>query len=54
MTPRLQLLLKKMMFTLPSFGKPLEIPLVAATSVEKAGFFKTIRDSISYLIWGKV
>jgi D-alanyl-D-alanine carboxypeptidase (penicillin-binding protein 5/6) len=32
---------------------PAEIPLITAVPVDKAGFFKRIRASIYYLIWGK-
>ena len=46
-------LLGKMMITLPSQALPIEAPLVAARSVGKAGFFKRIKDSFRYLIWGK-
>ncbi|MBX9804799.1 MAG: D-alanyl-D-alanine carboxypeptidase [Alphaproteobacteria bacterium] len=42
-----------MFITLPSQELPLEVPLVALKSIEKAGFFKKIRDSFLYLIWGK-
>lgn len=44
----------KILISLPNQQHPLEVPLVAATSVEKAGFFKKIKDSLSYLIWGKI
>lgn len=44
----------KIMITLPSQTLPVEVPLVAANSVGKAGFFKRIRNSFHYLIWGKV
>ncbi len=37
----------------PTFDHPLEVPLVAAKDVDKASFFKRIKNSISYLIWGK-
>jgi D-alanyl-D-alanine carboxypeptidase (penicillin-binding protein 5/6) len=43
----------KVIITLPSQELPIEFPLVAGMSVGKAGFFKRIRDSFSYLIWGK-
>jgi serine-type D-Ala-D-Ala carboxypeptidase (penicillin-binding protein 5/6) len=34
-------------------GKPpVEIPLVAAHSVERAGFFARIKAALSYLLWG--
>lgn len=46
--------LGKMIVYLPSQEQPLEIPLVAAVSVDRAGFLKKIRDSMSYLIWGKI
>lgn len=32
---------------------PVEIPLVTAVPVDKAGFFKRVKASISHLIWGK-
>lgn len=43
----------KMILTLPSQDSPIEVPLVATEPVEKAGFFKKVKDSFSYLIWGK-
>jgi D-alanyl-D-alanine carboxypeptidase (penicillin-binding protein 5/6) len=43
----------KVIITLPSQELPIDFPLVAANSVEKAGFLKRIRDSFSYLVWGK-
>lgn len=46
--------LGKMVVYLPSQKHPIEVPLIAGTSMERAGFFKKIKDSISYLIWGKV
>jgi len=46
--------LGKLIIYLPSQEQPIEAPLVAAASVDRAGFFKKIRDSISYLIWGKI
>lgn len=46
--------LGKLVVYVPSQAQPIEVPLVAAASVNKAGFFKNIRDSISYLIWGKI
>lgn len=46
--------LGKMIVYLPSQEQPMEVPLVAAASVDRAGFFKKIRDSMSYLIWGKI
>jgi D-alanyl-D-alanine carboxypeptidase (penicillin-binding protein 5/6) len=46
-------LLGKVMITLPSQARAIEAPLVAARSVGKAGFFKRIKDSFRYLIWGK-
>lgn len=44
----------KILIYLPSQDQPIEAPLVAAKSIDRAGFFKKIRDSISYLIWGKI
>ncbi|MCX7338512.1 MAG: D-alanyl-D-alanine carboxypeptidase [Alphaproteobacteria bacterium] len=38
--------------TSPALPKPIEIPLVAAITIEKAGFFKRMKDSVCYLIWG--
>jgi D-alanyl-D-alanine carboxypeptidase (penicillin-binding protein 5/6) len=46
-------LLGKVVITLPSQELPIEVPLVAAHAVGKAGFFKKIRDSFHYLVWGK-
>jgi len=43
----------KLIITLPSQELPVEFPLVAAHAVDKAGFFKKIKDSFRYLIWGK-
>jgi serine-type D-Ala-D-Ala carboxypeptidase (penicillin-binding protein 5/6) len=45
--------LGKVIITLPSQELPIEFPLVAASSIERAGFLKKIKDSFSYLIWGK-
>lgn len=47
-------LLGKMIIYLPSQAQPIEAPLVAAESVDRAGFFKKIKDSMSYLIWGRI
>jgi D-alanyl-D-alanine carboxypeptidase (penicillin-binding protein 5/6) len=46
--------LGKMIIYLPSQEQPIEVPLVAVASVDRAGFFKKIKDSMSYLIWGKI
>lgn len=46
-------LLGKVIITLPSQELPIEVPLVALRPIEKAGFFKRIKDSFHYLIWGK-
>lgn len=43
----------KIIITLPSQELPMEFPLVAENAVGKAGFFKRIRNSFRYLIWGK-
>ena len=43
----------KVIITLPSQELPMEFPLVAETAIGKAGFFKRIRNSFRYLIWGK-
>lgn len=43
----------KAVITAPTFETPLEVPLITAVEVKKAGFFKRIKASISYLIWGK-
>jgi len=42
----------KLIVKLPS-DYALEVPLVASTSIGKASFIKRIKDSFSYLIWGK-
>jgi D-alanyl-D-alanine carboxypeptidase (penicillin-binding protein 5/6) len=46
-------LLGKAIITLPSQELPIEVPLIAAQPIEKGGFFKRIKDSFHYLIWGK-
>ncbi|MGV8948781.1 MAG: D-alanyl-D-alanine carboxypeptidase family protein [Candidatus Paracaedibacter sp.] len=46
--------LGKMSIYLPSQEQPIEVPLIASASVDRAGFFKKIKDSMSYLIWGKI
>lgn len=43
----------KATITAPTLEIPLEVPLITAIEVKKAGFFKRITASISYLIWGK-
>lgn len=43
----------KVVVTAPTLEAPVEVPLVTAVEVKKAGFFKRITASISYLIWGK-
>lgn len=43
----------KAIITAPTLETPLEVPLVTAVEIKKAGFFKRITASISYLIWGK-
>ena len=43
----------KVIVSAPSLKENLEFPLVAAVTIEKAGIFKRIKDSISHLIWGK-
>lgn len=43
----------KVIVTAPTLEAPIEIPLITAVEVKKAGFFKRITASISYLIWGK-
>lgn len=43
----------KVIVTAPTLETPVEVPLIAAVEMKKAGFFKRIRASISYLIWGK-
>ncbi len=43
----------KAIITAPTFETPLEVPLITAVEVKKAGFFKKIKTSISYLIWGQ-
>lgn len=42
-----------LIISLPSQELPIEFPIVASKSVGKAGFFKRIKDSFHYLIWGK-
>lgn len=37
----------------PTLDQPIEVPLITAKDVDKASFFKRIKNSISYLIWGK-
>lgn len=37
----------------PTMPKPLEIPLIAATSIEKTGFMGSVYDSFTYLIKGQ-
>lgn len=37
----------------PTIDTPIEVPLVAAQAIERAGFFKRISASLSYLIWGQ-
>lgn len=43
----------KAVITAPTFDTPIEVPLITAVEVKKAGFFKKIKASISYLIWGQ-
>ncbi|WP_052045913.1 D-alanyl-D-alanine carboxypeptidase family protein [Candidatus Paracaedibacter symbiosus] len=43
----------KVLVTAPTLETPLEFPLITASEVKKAGFFKRIIASITYLIWGK-
>lgn len=43
----------KIVITGPTIDIPIETPLVVLQTVEKAGFFKRIYASLSYLIWGK-
>lgn len=43
----------KVIVSAPSLKENVEFPLVAAATIEKAGIFKRIKDSISHLIWGK-
>lgn len=43
----------KIIITGPTINTPIEVPLITAEAVEKAGFFKRIMSSLSYLIWGK-
>ncbi len=42
----------KIIITSSTLPKPIEIPLVAAVTIEKAGFFKRLKDSMTYLFWG--
>jgi serine-type D-Ala-D-Ala carboxypeptidase (penicillin-binding protein 5/6) len=43
----------KVIITAPTLDQPLEVQVIAAKDVDKASFFKRIKNSISYLIWGK-
>ncbi len=42
----------KIIVTSSVLPKPIEIPLFAAVTIEKAGFFKRLKDSMTYLFWG--
>ena len=42
----------KITVTSPALLKPIEFPLIAAVTIEKAGFFKRLKDAFTYLIWG--
>ena len=42
----------KITVTSSSLPQPIEFPLVAAITIEKAGFFKRLKDAFTYLIWG--
>jgi D-alanyl-D-alanine carboxypeptidase (penicillin-binding protein 5/6) len=42
----------KVVMTFPSWNEPVERPLLAAESINKGSFFKRIKDSFRYLIWG--
>jgi serine-type D-Ala-D-Ala carboxypeptidase (penicillin-binding protein 5/6) len=37
----------------PTIDQPMEVPLIVGKDVAKASFFKRIKNSITYLIWGK-
>ena len=43
----------KALVTAPTLDTPIEVPLITAVEVKKAGFFKRISASLRYLIWGK-
>lgn len=38
--------------TSTTMKNPIVVPLIAAVSVQEAGFFKKVKDSFLYLIWG--
>ena len=40
------------LITSTSTKSPVTVPLIAAVSVAEAGFFKKIKDSLLYLLWG--
>lgn len=42
----------KIIVTSSTLPQPIEFPLVAAITIEKSGFFKRLKDSFTYLIWG--
>ncbi len=42
----------KIMVTSAVLPHPVEFPLVAAISIAKASFFKRLKDSFTYLLWG--
>lgn len=44
--------LGKMIITIPTVNKSIEVPLVAAVSVNSVGFLGKVSDSLRYLIWG--
>lgn len=35
-----------------AFRKPMIVPLVASVDIREAGFFKKVKDSLLYLVWG--
>ncbi len=43
----------KLVISAPTLAQPIEVPLVAAVTIDKASFWKRIKDSLSYLIFGK-
>lgn len=43
----------KVTVTSPVLPKPIEIPLIAAVSIEKAGIFKRLKDSIARLLFAE-
>jgi D-alanyl-D-alanine carboxypeptidase (penicillin-binding protein 5/6) len=42
----------KIVVTSSTLPQPIEFPLIAAITIEESGFFKRLKDSFTYLIWG--